>query len=377
MKNYYKILGVKETASEEEIRQRWIELSKLYHPDLGEGSKLEEKIKEINEAYQMLKHSSTRVEYDLKRAYDHKKRGFNLKRLTLPISILIVFIIIGTIYFKMHRIPTFSKIVISNEVNQRNQTNQIDQINQIDQKKMAQKTSVASMPQHIDMPTQQPQVAPSTPALLIDPNQANLSRLPCNVSVQGEMQGLSHLDVKAPITQLPNDLITKVPDDPINQINQINLSREMRSLFHWDQIDPIDPKIEFVQFKPPSLIATEEEVRQFINNYIARYTQKDIHGFLSFFSSKAIQNQKDGLEGIRKIYTDFFNMSQELRYRIEEMKIEIYQNAVQVKARYEVNQILKKGEERKVWRGNIRWVLEREEGALKIISLDYQHEKSP
>ena len=37
MKNYYKILGVKETASEDEIRARWVELTKQYHPDLSES----------------------------------------------------------------------------------------------------------------------------------------------------------------------------------------------------------------------------------------------------------------------------------------------------------------------------------------------------
>jgi hypothetical protein len=34
------------------------------------------------------------------------------------------------------------------------------------------------------------------------------------------------------------------------------------------------------------------------------------------------------------------------------------------------------GGEKKVWRGNVHWVLGKENGALKIISLDYQHQKS-
>jgi hypothetical protein len=58
------------------------------------------------------------------------------------------------------------------------------------------------------------------------------------------------------------------------------------------------------------------------------------------------------------------------------MKIEIYENAVEVKARYEVDQILKGGGE-KPWKGHIRWVLVKEDGALKILSLDYQHRKTP
>ena len=118
-------------------------------------------------------------------------------------------------------------------------------------------------------------------------------------------------------------------------------------------------------------------MKQFFSNYIDQYHRKDIDGFLSFFSSQAVQNQKDGLKGIRSIYTKFFDQSQELQYRVEGMKIEIYQNAVEVKARFRVDQTLKKRAEEKVWTGTVRWVLVKEEGALKIISLNYQNQKSP
>jgi hypothetical protein len=132
-----------------------------------------------------------------------------------------------------------------------------------------------------------------------------------------------------------------------------------------------------IKTSPPPLIATEEEVKQFLANYVDRYTQKDLDGFLSLFSPRAVQNRKDGLDGIRKIYTSYFNQSQEIRYQMEDRKIEIYQNGVEVKARYEVNQILRKGGEKKVWEGNIRLALVKEDGALKILSIDYQHQKSP
>jgi hypothetical protein len=123
--------------------------------------------------------------------------------------------------------------------------------------------------------------------------------------------------------------------------------------------------------------AQEEEVKRFFSNYINRYNQKDLVGFLSFFSSKAVQNRKDGFAAIRNIYAKFFNQSQELRYQIEGMKIEIYENSLDVKARFRVDQRLKKGEEEKIWKGSIRWVLVEENGNLKISSLDYQNDKSP
>jgi len=128
--------------------------------------------------------------------------------------------------------------------------------------------------------------------------------------------------------------------------------------------------------EPAPLLATEEEVEQFFSNFVDRYNRKDIDGFLSVFSSRAVHNQKDGIEEIRKIYTTFFDESKALRYQVEGKKTEIYQNRVEVKARFRVDQTLKKGKKEIVWTGNIRWVLGREEGVLKILSLDYQNEKS-
>jgi ketosteroid isomerase-like protein len=127
--------------------------------------------------------------------------------------------------------------------------------------------------------------------------------------------------------------------------------------------------------EPLPLLAKEEEVQQFFSDYAFQYNRKDIDGFLSFFSSRAVQNQKDGLEGIRSIYTKFFDESRELRYALEGMKTEIYQNRIEVKARFRIDQTLKKSRQEKVWNGNIRWVLGREGGVLKIVSLDYQNEK--
>jgi len=161
-----------------------------------------------------------------------------------------------------------------------------------------------------------------------------------------------------------------------------DLKEESISAAHLS-IDP-SPSIEaeerIVQPEPVSLIATEEEVKQFFANYVERYTQKDLEGFLSLFSPKAVQNERDGLDEIKKIYSDFFRKSQELRYHIEDMRIRIYQNTVYVVARYQVDQILKQEEKRGTWRGDIRWILVGENGALKIHYLDYRqyrHQKSP
>jgi len=134
----------------------------------------------------------------------------------------------------------------------------------------------------------------------------------------------------------------------------------------------VAPNLSASNASPPPLVATEQEVRQFFVDYIERYTQKDLDGFLSLFSLRALQNRKDGWEKIREIYANFFNQSQEIHYSMDDTRIEIYQNGVMVEARYEVDQTLKKRGEKKVWKGPIRWTLVKEDGALKILSLDYQ-----
>jgi len=127
----------------------------------------------------------------------------------------------------------------------------------------------------------------------------------------------------------------------------------------------------------PSLMATEQEVKGFFDQYVERYNKMDIDGFLWLFSLKAKQNQWDGLPEIRISYSDFFKQMSSLQNSIEDMKIEIYQNAAEVKARYVVTQVLKKEGEKRVLKGSGRWVLIKEGGALKILSINYKHEKTP
>jgi ketosteroid isomerase-like protein len=136
-------------------------------------------------------------------------------------------------------------------------------------------------------------------------------------------------------------------------------------------------KGERVASSRTSPLAKEEEVKQFFSTYVDRYHRKDIDEFLSCFSSRAVQNRTDRSEAIRSFYTELFHQSQDLRYQIEGMKIEIFQYRVDVKARFRVDQKLKKDGKEKAWKGNVRWVLVREEGRLKISSLDYQNETSP
>lgn len=63
-KDYYSALGVNRNASEEDIKQAYRKLARKYHPDVSKEPDAEQRFKDVNEAYEVLKDAKHRGLYD-------------------------------------------------------------------------------------------------------------------------------------------------------------------------------------------------------------------------------------------------------------------------------------------------------------------------
>lgn len=63
-KDYYQVLGIPRTASEDDVKQAYRKLARKYHPDVSKEKDAEQRFKDLNEAHDVLKDEKKRALYD-------------------------------------------------------------------------------------------------------------------------------------------------------------------------------------------------------------------------------------------------------------------------------------------------------------------------
>jgi curved DNA-binding protein CbpA len=379
MKDYYRILGVKETASEEEIRECWVGWMRKVHPDhVGAQRADERRVREINEAYEVLKYSDSRARYDLGRVYERKTKIISIRRAVLRRSYLLLLpILVGVVFLSVHetRLPSVPNRLSG--INQTNQMNQMNQTNQTNQTNLMPGVRSVKAPESIP-PEEEKfrlkgwKVLQKSPLFIATGEASPQGKKKKSPGKKvGETPPSSSLQVLPGATR--DD--SKEPGGgvlpPVEERRESTaLVREKNGGSGGRQSGGNDPRPESPVFARP------EEVEKFFEDYLRCYTEKDIQSFLCFFSAGAVQNRKENIDEIRKIYTRFFDQSESLLYHLKHPEIEIVPGNAQVKASYEIKQTLKTGDIR-LWKGNIEWALIRENGELKISSIRYEHDRSP
>src|SRR5260221_7971831 len=66
--NHYEALGLPPTATAEQIKRKYRELARLYHPDVNSSPEASQKILSINQAYRVLGDPDRRAVYDAERS---------------------------------------------------------------------------------------------------------------------------------------------------------------------------------------------------------------------------------------------------------------------------------------------------------------------
>jgi hypothetical protein len=157
---------------------------------------------------------------------------------------------------------------------------------------------------------------------------------------------------------------------------------ECISVVQAPSMEPDSSEVEesIIHSKTPEPLTIGREPKEFIEQYVARYVRKDVESFLSLFSPRSVQNGKYGFEEIGKIYSDLFDKSQEIRYQLYNILVKThdegalvfglyYLYVAEVTAHYRMDQVLKNGGKHRTREGDIGWVLVRQNGVLRVLSL--------
>lgn len=120
---------------------------------------------------------------------------------------------------------------------------------------------------------------------------------------------------------------------------------------------------------------TEEEARQFIDEYAARFMKLDLDAFMALFSKEATENRMLPYADIQEAYRRTIAQSQSIQYQVKIYTQGPFMRGTLVSGWYKIVQVLKGEARSRVFQGNIQWILIRENGLLKVREVNYGRDR--
>jgi curved DNA-binding protein CbpA len=330
--DHYLTLALPRSVTQPQIHKRWKDLILLYHPDRNRdsGAYMGECAKRINEAYSALKDEVRKMNYDTKIARSRSIYSKNLAKKLKTVSSRRHLFVSPHVKRLMPKLITLLYIVVPFLI-----LLIIFFENKPQKIRIFQTT--ASNETHVSA------------------NSGEELKTGKEHSALGDKTSVSL--VSQSTTQKPN------PRSPEKQGGSRG-GEEVQMLMAADNVS--QPPDETRSHGIPKNV--QEEVRLFIVHYILAYEKGDIEGFIKFYSKSAIENNKMDYEEIRKRYKKNFEKGR-YKYGLNNAQLQKSGDNIIVTGEY----ILKNVNKDKAIpiKGNIRWVLSREDGALKIMKSDY------
>jgi curved DNA-binding protein CbpA len=339
--DHYLTLALRRNATQPQIHKRWKDFMLLYHPDRNRdsGRYMAECAKRINEAYSALKDEVKRMKYDSKIARPegiysnnvYKKPRIVASKRRLFISPHVKRLIPKLITLSYIVIPSLILLIIFFE-------------NRQSQFRIHQ---------------------PSSNKIYDSVEKLGMEKGRKVEGYSGEMPGvIPAREDKASVSLVSQTTIQKPnPRSPEKQGGNSG-GEEPQMLMTADNAS-----------QPPDVTGSDdmskkvgEEERFFIIRYILAYERGDIEEFMHFYSKSAIENNRLNYEDIRKAYKKSFE-AKKYKYGINNVQFQKSGDDIIVTGEYMLTKL--NDDNATPIKGNIRWVISREDGALKIMKADY------
>lgn len=419
--NFYVTLGLPQSATAEEIRQRWKSLMLLYHPDKQEGDEewVSERAKKVNEAYTALKDEARRSEYDRKLTgaqlngrfpapphsssarHAQPPREFSRRRRTsyrepsawenmrkyLPKAMIGIYALAAAVFllyiYQQNLSSTLESELLGERPHQKQPAEQVQAV----------ETPLRAAPAE--------EMSAGTPNL-----QADTAAVPAEKQVQPRsLFTTPEKTTKGKRTGAQKETARPAAAGTPSPQQQENKSGIFSSLFRFSESGPVQEKKPAPQQKPAEQRSTEpvrpepvarqeatppvgrearaeqaqplkdetvtrDEVDAFMKRYIKAYTQNDLDGFMALFSRSAVENNNMTYQDIRNAYRETFREKINY-YKIQDMDIRTEGQRVTVSGTYIVNRYISVEDRWVKYTGRIVWRLARENSQLKIVSTNY------